>query len=489
MSLSPVATDPVFTPDEVNLAPGATSICRVSPKPPCKLGLTESVMVDAIELSPVTPVNKQNYDSESRSVLSARYRTQRTRERIQFVTLCWFDYLEGWNDGSNGPLLPRIQKVYGVGYAVVSLIFVVACVGYITGAVSNVILAEKLGFGKVMVLGSLCQVLAYCIESTGPPFPVFVSAYFINGIGIALQAVKFVHHHSSLLTREQNAHSVGYIACIKENAEVKMGVFMAVYGAGALSSPLVATQFSHLPHWNLHFLTSLGIAITNTIALIIVFRLKPQAECLSEIGIVDSDNDASEHSHLRQIFANKNVHLLAAFTLLYVGAEVTLGGWIVTYIIDVRGGGPSSGYVSSGFFGGLMVGRVALLWLNEKIGERLALFIYAVLIIIFEFIIWFLPFLIGDAIIVCVIGMLLGPMYPIIVNHARRVLPRRILTGSIGWISGLGQAGSALVPFMVGAIAQTAGMKTLQPVLIGILGIMTGLWVLVCYGSSSRRAD
>ncbi|KAG1840110.1 MFS general substrate transporter [Suillus tomentosus] len=473
MSLSPVTIDPVFTPDKANLAPGATSICRVSPEPSYKLGLTESVTVDAIELSPVTPVNKQNYDSENPSVLSARYRTQRTREKIQFVTLCLFNYLCGWNDGSNGPLLPRIQKVYGVGYAVVSLIFICACVGYITGAVSNVILTEKLGFGKVMVLGSLCQVLAYCIESTGPPFPVFVFAYFINGIGLALQ----------------NANAVGYVACLKENAEAKIGVFAAVYGAGALSSPLVATQFSHLPHWNLHFLTSLGIAIINTIALITVFRLKPQAECLSEIGIVDSDNSTSEHSHLRQIFANRDVHLLAAFTLLYVGAEVTLGGWIVTYIIDVRGGGPSSGYVSSGFFGGLMVGRVALLWLNKKIGERLALFIYTVLAIITDFIVWFVPSLIGDAIVVCVIGMLLGPMYPIIVTHARRTLPRRILTGSIGWISGVGQAGSAMVPFMVGAIAQTAGMKTLQPVVIGVLGIMTGLWALVCYGSSSRRPD
>lgn len=32
--------------------------------------------------------------------------------------------------------------------------------------------------------------------------------------------------------------------------------------------------------------------------------------------------------------------------------KVTIGGWIVTYIINVRGGGPSSGYVSAGFFGG-----------------------------------------------------------------------------------------------------------------------------------------
>ena len=48
----------------------------------------------------------------------------------------------------------------------------------------------------------------------------------------------------------------------------------------------------------------------------------------------------------------KAVHLLAFFILVYVGVEVTIGGWIVTFIIDVRGGGASSGYISAGFFGG-----------------------------------------------------------------------------------------------------------------------------------------
>ncbi len=28
-------------------------------------------------------------------------------------------------------------------------------------------------------------------------------------------------------------------------------------------------------------------------------------------------------------------------------------GWIVTFIIETRHGGPSSGYISSGFYGGM----------------------------------------------------------------------------------------------------------------------------------------
>ena len=33
-------------------------------------------------------------------------------------------------------------------------------------------------------------------------------------------------------------------------------------------------------------------------------------------------------------------------------SNITSTGWSVSYILDVRGGGKNSGYVSSGFFGG-----------------------------------------------------------------------------------------------------------------------------------------
>ena len=78
---------------------------------------------------------------------------------------------------------------------------------------------------------------------------------------------------------------------------------------------------------------------------------------------------------------------MAFFLLTYVGLEVSIGGtfilarpffthvftvsidigWIVTYIINERGGGPNSGYISSGYWGGLTVGRVALLYVNKKV--------------------------------------------------------------------------------------------------------------------------
>jgi len=215
--------------------------------------------------------------------------------------------------------------------------------------------------------------VAYTLMAPALPFPVLVVAYAINGIGFPMRS----------------AQANGYVASLETNAEAKMGLLHAVYGAGALCSPLVATQFAQLKHWSFQYLVSLGLLIANTLILILVFRFKTQDECLQEIGqpVPEQTSNKDSNNTFRQIFSHKTVQLLALYIFVYDGVEVTIGGWIVTFIIHERNGGPSSGYISSGFFGGLMIGRVALLWVNEKIGERRAVFVYAFLAIALELVI------------------------------------------------------------------------------------------------------
>ncbi|KAK0454062.1 MFS general substrate transporter [Desarmillaria tabescens] len=388
------------------------------------------------------------------------------RVHVQFAALCWCMFLAGWNDGTTGPLLPRIQEVYDVNYTVVSLLFILACVGFLSGAFINIPLTEKLGFGKMIVLGSIFQVVAYALQSAALPFPAFLIAYTINGIGMAFQ----------------DAQANGYVACFQNNPETKMGILHAVYGVGALCSPLVATQFAYLPRWSFHYLSSFGVALTNTIFLWAVFRLKSQDDCLAEIGHPPREKGDNEHSPFRQILTLKTVHLLAFFILVYVGVEVTIGGWSVTYVIKMRNGGKASGYISSGFFGGLTLGRVALLWVNKKVGERRVLFIYSFIAIGLELVVWLVPSLIGGGVAISLVGVVLGPMYPIVMNHSSRILPPWLLTGSIGWIAGFGQAGSALFPFISGALANSVGISSLQPLLVAMMGFMIILWALVPSG-------
>lgn len=245
--------------------------------------------------------------------------TQKILARIQFMALCWTLFLLGWNDGSTGPLLPRIQEVYNAGFVIVSLIFVFACIGFIGGALFNIYLTGRLGFGKTIVFGSLFPVIAYSIQSSVPPFPVYVMAYSINGVGMALQ----------------DAQANGFVATLKDNAETKMGILHAAYGLGAFASPLVATQFAQLPRWSFHFLVSLGVAVSNTILLIVVFKLQRQDDCLLQAGeIIPDRNSGNEDSGtFKKVITTRAVHLLAIFILIYVGVEVTMGGKVLAVVI------------------------------------------------------------------------------------------------------------------------------------------------------------
>ncbi|CAA7270200.1 unnamed protein product [Cyclocybe aegerita] len=426
--------------------------------------------VDVAQITGLANDEAASRNATTTSTATSRTRKQKIVAHVQFFTLCWTLFLLGWNDGTIGPLLPRIREVYGVGTALVSLTFVFACVGFVSGALLNMYLTGKMSFGKILVFGSLFQVAAYAIQCSAPPFPVFFFAYALNGIGLALQ----------------DAQANSFVATLK-HSETRMGILHSVYGIGAFAAPLVATQFAQLPRWSFHFLTSLGLAISNTATLALVFKLKDQDDCLRDAGeIIPENSSEGEKGAFKQIMTTKAVHLVAFFILVYVGVEVTIGGWIVTFIIEVREGGPSSGYIASGFFGGLALGRVILLWVNKKIGERRVLFLYGILSIALEITVWFVPSLIQNAVAVSIVGVLLGPMCPIAINQTSRILPRRILTGAIGWIAGFGQAGSALLPFITGAIASSRGLKSLQPLLVSMMGFLMVLWALV---PNDRRLD
>ncbi|EJD40210.1 MFS general substrate transporter [Auricularia subglabra TFB-10046 SS5] len=410
-------------------------------------------------------------DNASTKTTAAELRT----EWIQFITLCLCLFLAGWNDGTTGPLLPRIQEYYHLGYTALSTLFLLQCVGFIVGAFAALWLNEKIGFGKSLVFGALCQTVAYAIQAPAPPFPVLVVFAALNGFGMAIQ----------------DAQSNGFVAVMKHNPDRKMGVLHAVYGLGALVSPLIATQFAQLPrHWALHYVISSALALSTAVANGLVFRLKRQEDLLppenpkSEVTSLSAELDG--RNKYKQIFSLRVVHYLAFFILLYVGIELTIGGWIVTFILRERNGGPSSGYVSSGFYGGLMLGRVILLPVNEYVGEQRVIFIYGLIAAALDIVIWQVPHLVGDAVAASFTGLALGPMYPLIMNFASASIPRHLLTGSIGWIAGFGQVGSAAFPFVTGAMASRWDIRVLPPMIVAMIGVMLLLWVLAVL---ERRAQ
>ena len=73
---------------------------------------------------------------------------------------------------------------------------------------------------------------------------------------------------------------------------------------------------------------------------------------MAEAGEPPSEPEVTGSGKFKQIMGMGTVQVLAIWLIIYEGVEVSLGGWIVTFIEQKRGGGATAGYISSGFFAG-----------------------------------------------------------------------------------------------------------------------------------------
>ena len=69
--------------------------------------------VEVIEMAELGSTHGNAVPSATTVFPAASPRTRRIAS-IHFVTLCWTLFLAGWNDGTTGPLLTRIQDIYHV---------------------------------------------------------------------------------------------------------------------------------------------------------------------------------------------------------------------------------------------------------------------------------------------------------------------------------------------------------------------------------------
>jgi fucose permease len=190
-----------------------------------------------------------------------------------------------------------------------------------------------------------------------------------------------------------------------------------------------------------------------------------------------AENAASKLKNLKLALKNKVTIFGALFIFAYQGAEVSISGWFISYLINYRNGDPAKvGYVTAGFWAGITLGRFVLTHAAPKIGEKKFVVILTIGTVGLQLLAWLTPNLIGNAVAVCLLGLLLGPVYPCAQTIFSRLMPRHVQTTAIGFIGGAGSSGGAVAPFTTGVLAQASGTWVLHPVAIGMYAVMMVCW-------------
>lgn len=388
----------------------------------------------------------------------------------------WCFLTMGANDAAYGALIPYLESYYHLSYLVVSLVFLSPFVGYTLAAILNQRLHIKLGQRGVALIGPSCHIVSYIINCVHPPYPVLVISFIFAGLG------------NGIADAAWNAW-IGNMA----NANELLGVLHGLYGVGAVISPLVATSMiasAGLP-WYYFYYVMVGCAFIELVTCSATFWKATGAEFREALA---RSNEETKNGGLKATLlkmpAARVTWLCALFLLGYVGSEVALGGWIVTFMIRIRQGAPfASGMTATGFWLGITVGRLILGFVTPRIGEKLAIAAYIVLSIACGLVLWLVPNFYASAVAVSLQGFFLGPLFPGAVVMVTKLLPRHLHVTSIGFVAAFGGSGAAILPFAVGALAQAKGVQVLQPFIIALSGAILFAWLGLPRVSKVQRSE
>jgi FHS family L-fucose permease-like MFS transporter len=383
-----------------------------------------------------------------------------TRLALSVMTTIFFMW--GFITALNDVLIPHLKSVFTLNYTEVMLVqFTFFGAYFIMSLPSGKVLAHW-GYRASIIIGLIVTgigALLFLPAAQAPSYPLFLLAFFVLASGITLLQVAAnpyvsllgaARYASARLNLAQALNSLG------TTIAPKLGGFLilsaAVLGAAELAQLSPAAQAAYREQ-QAHLVQGpyIGIAIVLFVLAIVVWLCRlPQLE--NTAAADDSQHRFADALKLRRVWLG----MLAIF--VYVGAEVSIGSFMVNYLslpdIGNMSEAAATGYVSL-YWGGAMVGRFIGSALLTRIDTRkllafnaavAALLVLATMLTFGHVALWS----------VVAIGLFNSIMFPnIFTLGIEKFGP---LTGKVSSLLVMAIVGGAIIPLAQGALADHIGV-------------------------------
>ncbi|KAI0119183.1 MFS general substrate transporter [Daldinia grandis] len=392
---------------------------------------------------------------------------------LKLVVAGYSFFCAGVNDGTLGPLIPYIISSFGTGTGEIAIIYGTTFAGWLLAAVTNPIMTAHMTLGQLLGVGAVLQLLAHCLRPWSP-LPLFCIAFFFQALGMAYQ----------------DSHSNTFVSGLRNVPHRWLSFIHACYALGCFIGPLIATAIATstntmaIDGWKRVYLVLIGISILNVAGVAIAFQdslwSRLNAATTTAGPAPRQKRNRAAMTDMARLLKSKTLWLVSMFYFFELGANFTAGGWVVEFLTTVRGGDLSTiGYVPTGFYGGMLAGRLLLAEPTFRYGEQRMLLVYSVLCVALQLVFWLQPNIVGSAVALSFIGFFTGPFFATGMSVASKLFPRESQPAALGFIFVLAQAGGALFPSITGLIATNAGVAVLQPIVLALFVVGGISWWLV----------
>lgn len=453
---------------------------------------------------------------------------------VKMVRLRWrlasgfFAYFMcGWGDGVTGTVLPYFMAEFHITFMMSSLLFAGSTLGFFSGTLLVESLISQLGRfdlaksrwrwipctwlpfrifpfkkGNTKHTGFspsqarlLALVLSSCLHGM-----FFVMMGTKGGFWVLFFAYALAAFARAILTASLNAY-------FADGPKQSLGYAFGLWTLGGVASPLVCqVAIARGVPWTQFYFGSLVLSAINVTFLVLTFKptatefLRDYESAMAKFSGQTSSSEerffskevgCGSPTSMKKRTTSQNKTLCMAlklryqwavtiFALLYCGCETTTQGFMVSYLLGIRNANPKTvGYVTSGFWGGITIGRFAWGHYTPKFTYKQRKFVIQGCILIglaMQLQIWFVNSNAQNAFATSVIGVVYGPVFPACLSLANDILPSEVRLVSMAFISAGASAGAAIFPFVAGTISSAQGVRTLTYVTVPLAGTIAFLW-------------
>jgi len=294
--------------------------------------------------------------------LSELSETRNYKSALAAVTTLFFMW--GFLTSLNDILVPHLKSIFDLNYAEVMLIQFSFFSAYFIFSLPSGKLIDRIGYKRAMVVGLLTMglgALLFVPAAAVPSFPLFLAALMILAAGITLLQVA-ANPYVTVLGPAQTASSRLNLT----QAFNSLGTTVAPYFGSLFilsAAPKTTEEIRRmsgqvLQAYRLHEASSvklpyLGLSLALILLGVFIAAMKLPA-------IPEAVRSASSPVAGKSVWKHRHLVLGAVAIFVYVGAEVAIGSFLVSYL-----GQPSIGDLPANiaarfvslYWGGAMIGR------------------------------------------------------------------------------------------------------------------------------------
>jgi MFS transporter, FHS family, L-fucose permease len=394
----------------------------------------------------------------STSVSSSGNSAENYRRPLAMVTTLFFMW--GFLTSLNDILIPHLKTVFDLNYAKAMLIQFAFFTSYFVFSLPSGKLIDAVGYKKAMVAGLFTMgigALLFLPAASVPSFPFFLTALIVLAAGMTILQVS-ANPYVAILGPEKTAASRLNLAqafnSLGTTIGPKLGGMLILSGAPLAVGAIAAMSAPQLQAYRIEQASSVK---TPYLIFALALMALGVAIALFKLPAIASVEQRSAAGH-DTIWRHTHLVLGAIGIFVYVGAEVSIGSFLVNYFSQPDIGNMSeqaaAGLLSL-YWGGAMVGRFIGSALQQKIAANkilgvaamiAALLVIASMLTFGHIAMW----------TIIAVGLFNSVMFPTIFTLAIEGLGP--LTGDGSGLLVAAIIGGAIIPELQGLIADRIGI-------------------------------